>query len=338
MNYFDTFFERLSTVATVGPLAMPIWIAGLFFILAILRGPLVGLFFKAFRVSDRTVETALRERVDIPLQFLFLTMALMPFTFLVARPLGTLLVAAAHVAAIGLLFHIIIQTIDLSVFSWYVTHKQANVSRVVRTTVLCILYLIAAMLLLDWGMGVSILPLLATSTVLAALIGLALQDTLKNAFAGLNMSLENSFEEGDWVSFRLDATEQWFGQIAEIGWRTTKIKTLNNNYAVIPNSKFTNHELINFNKPTAIHARTLEIPVALQLDPESVKLGLVKCAAACEGVLDDPPPTAMPLSITTDHVVYQVRFWLADIERREAVSGAVLQQVWKELRDLQPAQ
>jgi small-conductance mechanosensitive channel len=229
-----------------------------------------------------------------------------------------------HALTLFLLFFIVIQSADLAIFSWYLARKQANVSGVVRLFALVLLWGIAALLTLEWVFGVSVVPLLATSTVLSAILGLALQDTLRNLFAGLNMSMEKSFVEGDWVSFRLDASDQWFGQIVEIGWRTTKIKTLNNNYAIIPNSNFTNHELINFSKPNCMHARTLDIPVNTRAEGASVRQALIQSAASTAGILQ----------IKNDCVVYQLRFWIDHPEHREDLTGDVLERSWQELKEL----
>ncbi len=328
-------WDKILAIASTGPYAAPIWIACAFILLSFLRGPLIGQLFKAFRVKDAALADTMKGKIDRPLQMLFFVLAITPFTLLIPAPTGPILVVIVNLLAFALLFHIVIQSIDLAVFNWYLHRRQAKVASVVRVFILSILYAICAMLLLDWAVGVSILPILATSTVLTAVLGLAMQDTLKNAFAGLNMSLENSFEQGDWVMFRLDsATDHLYGQIVEIGWRTTKIKTLNNNYAIIPNSKFTTHELINFDKPTPVHARTVTIPVSLSADGENVKTALIRSAAGATGVLEDPPPDATPLEIKLDHVVYQLRFWIASGAEREHMTGSVLQRCWQELKEL----
>lgn len=327
-------WERISHILVAGPLAAPIWIACVMLLLSSLRKPMLRGVFRTFRIEDKTLEQSVKAKVDAPLQLLFIVLALTPFTFLIAQPLGSFAVLAVHIVGFALLFHVVIQVVDLAIFNWYLQRRQANVAAVVRMFVLSVLYAIAAMLLLDWAIGVSILPILATSTVLTAVLGLALQDTLKNVFAGLNMSLESSFEQGDWVTFRLDSQEQWYGQIVEIGWRTTKIKTLNNNYAIIPNSKFTNHELINFNKPTTVHARTMTVPVSLNADAANVKAGLTRAVCTVQGVLEDPYPDVMPIAVTDNSVVYQVRFWLADCAARETMTGEALERCWQELKDL----
>jgi small-conductance mechanosensitive channel len=327
-------FERIGSLATDGPLAIPIWFAFLLILLSFLRGPLLTGILRWARVQDETLVADVRKRIDVPLQLLFIGLALLPFTFMVPAPYGTYVEITGRIFVIFLALHIAIQTIDLAVFSWYLKKSRQNVSAVMRFFALTVLYGIVFMLLLEWGIGVSVLPLLATSTVLTAVLGLALQDTLKNAFAGLNMSLENSFEQGDWVMLRPGSSSEWFGQIVEIGWRTTKIKTLNNNYAVIPNASFTAYELINFNKPTNLHARVIDIPVMFGADPEKVGLALRKAALSVAGILEDPSPQPLATLISNDRVVYQLRFWMADIAQREVLTGRVIQRCWEELKDL----
>lgn len=288
----------------------------------------------AFKVQDPVLIEKLKKKVDAPLQLLFVMAALTPFAGLVRPPLGGFLVLVAHVVDMGLLLHVIIQIVDIAIFNWYLQRKQAKVASVVRMFVLSVLYLIGAMLLLDWAVGVSVLPILATSTVLTAVFGLALQDTLKNVFAGLNMSLESSFEQGDWVLFKSDSNDALYGQIVEIGWRTTKVHTLNDNFAIIPNSKFTNHELVNFSKPTNVSARALNIPVSLTADPNQVASALTRSVVDVEGVLKEPPAEAVAVDIKPDHAVFQLRYWSSDGASRDVVTGAVLSACWQELRDM----
>lgn len=334
MPAHQTLFERISALAGSGPLSIPIWCAFLFCLVAFLRGPLLALFFRTFRIGDPALLESTKKRLNSPLQLLFLTLALLPFTSFIVPPFGSSVVFCFKVLAAFLAFHIAIQAVDLSIFSWYLKRTRANVSAVMRFFTLAALYAIAVMLLIEWEAGVSVLPLLATSTVLTAVLGLALQDTLKNAFAGLNMSLENSFEQGDWVLFRYDQTQQWVGQIVEIGWRTTKIRTLNNNYAVIPNSTFTANELINFNRPSSLHARTVEIPVMLNSDPEKVGPSLEESAMSVAGVLSEPRAEAIVTQIGTDRATWQLRFWLNQIEKRDEITGNVLARCWSTLKDL----
>src|SRR4029453_2867386 len=79
--------------------------------------------------------------------------------------------------------------------------------------------------------GVNVLSLLTTSAVLTAVVGLALQNTIANVFAGLALQIDRTFGIGDWVQVGAH-----IGRIAEIKWRSTLLWTEDGDLLVVPNS------------------------------------------------------------------------------------------------------
>lgn len=100
---------------------------------------------------------------------------------------------------------------------------------------------LAGIMLLD-AFGVSITPLLASLGIGSMAVALALQDTLSNLFAGFYLQIDEPIREGDFVRLD-DGTE---GKIEQIGWRSTKLILASNNVVVIPNSKLTTSQIMNF--------------------------------------------------------------------------------------------
>jgi len=94
-------------------------------------------------------------------------------------------------------------------------------------------------------LGLKITPILASLGVASLAVALALQDTLKNLFAGFYIMMDRSIKPGDFVS--LDSGEAGF--IDDIGWRNTKIRPYANNMIVIPNSKLSEAVVTNENLP-----------------------------------------------------------------------------------------
>ena len=68
--------------------------------------------------------------------------------------------------------------------------------------------------------AVRLAPLLATSAIFSLVLGLALQDTLGNLFAGVALQFDKPYEIGDWVEIN-NGSQKWVGQIEEISWRAT---------------------------------------------------------------------------------------------------------------------
>ena len=85
--------------------------------------------------------------------------------------------------------------------------------------------LILSIVLLFWGIthifGVQVGPLLATSAAASVILGLAMQDTLGNLFAGISLQIDRSFEIGDWVEV-VSGIQKTTGQVREITWRDRK--------------------------------------------------------------------------------------------------------------------
>jgi small-conductance mechanosensitive channel len=96
--------------------------------------------------------------------------------------------------------------------------------------------------------GVNLGPLLATSAAFSIILGLALQDTLGNLFAGISLQIDRSYEIGDWLEIQ-DGLQKATGQVKEITWRSTILAGLSDEIVNIPNRKMAQAVLSNFSPP-----------------------------------------------------------------------------------------
>ncbi|MBM4421799.1 MAG: mechanosensitive ion channel [Chloroflexi bacterium] len=97
----------------------------------------------------------------------------------------------------------------------------------------------AALAVLNIVFGVQLGAFLVTSTVVSAVIGLALQDMLGNVVAGLALQIERPFSVGDWVM-----VSDQEGQVTQMNWRTLTVRTRNNHHVIVPNSRIAKQEII----------------------------------------------------------------------------------------------
>src|SRR5690606_34089289 len=104
--------------------------------------------------------------------------------------------------------------------------------RIVQDIIQIGVYLGVALITLR-AAGVEPGSLLATSALLTAVLGLSLQDTLGNMFAGLAIQAERPFQVGDWIQY--DAAPEHVGEVTEINWRATRILTLDHVTITVPN-------------------------------------------------------------------------------------------------------
>lgn len=139
-------------------------------------------------------------------------------------------------------------------------------------------------------LGISITPLLAALGVGGLAVGLALQDTLGNLFAGVHILVEKPVRVGDYV--KLETGHE--GYVTDIGWRTTRIRMLPNNMVVVPNAKLAQTILTNYYLPEQRMALLIPVSVSYNSDPGQVEKILVeetlRAAGEVPGLLADPPP------------------------------------------------
>lgn len=95
------------------------------------------------------------------------------------------------------------------------------------------------------SLGVSIAPLLTALGVGGLAVALALQDTLSNLFAGLQILASKKVVPGDYV--QLDSGEE--GYVVDINWRNTSLRHLRNNVILVPNARLASATVTNYYKP-----------------------------------------------------------------------------------------
>lgn len=148
---------------------------------------------------------------------------------------------------------------------------------------------LAVMIVLD-NLGISLTAVWTTLGVGSVAIALALQDTLSNFFAGVYLRLDNPLHIGDYI--KLEGGEE--GYVVQLGWRSSRIRTLPNNVVVVPNAKLSSSILTNYSLPEPAMSLLISISVSYQDDPEQVERVLIEeatlAADEVQGLMKDPAP------------------------------------------------
>jgi small-conductance mechanosensitive channel len=137
---------------------------------------------------------------------------------------------------------------------------------IVNKVIVIILYLIAFLIILDY-LGIEISPLIASLGIAGLAVALALQDTLSNFFAALYMSADKPVRKGDYIQVGTELE----GYVEEIGWRSTKIRTLPNNFVIIPNAKLAQSTITNYNVPKKEMSVLVNVGVSYDSDLKKVE-------------------------------------------------------------------
>jgi small-conductance mechanosensitive channel len=171
-------------------------------------------------------------------------------------------------------------------------------------------------------------PLLATSAVTSLVLGLALQPILANFFAGLVISLERPFRINDWIR----VGEHQEGRVVAITWRTTHLRTRDNDNIVIPNAKLAEDRVHNFYYPHPLHLERIRVPVHYKEPPYRVRRVLTDCAAGVPGTLDKPSPDTYVVAFEDSAVIYELRVWIDDVANAPRIASDLRARAWEELR------
>ena len=129
-----------------------------------------------------------------------------------------------------------------------------------------IVYALGLLILLD-SLGISITPILASLGIGSLAVALALQPTLENFFAGIQIVIDKPITLGQFV--KLDSGEE--GYVAKIGWRSTWVRMLPNNVVVIPNKVLINSKVLNYYYPEQELAVLVQVGVHYDSDLEQVE-------------------------------------------------------------------
>lgn len=172
---------------------------------------------------------------------------------------------------------------------------------VVRRVSIAAVYVIGLLVILD-AVGVSITPLLTTLGLAGLALALALQDTLSNFFAGIYVQADRPLDVGHYVRIEDGNIE---GYVVEVGWRTTKVRTLGNNLIVIPNAKLAASVVTDYDLPEPRMSLLVGIPIARGTDSRRLEEILVeeakKAAGHIPGLLATPEPFVRFIPGFTDH-------------------------------------
>jgi small-conductance mechanosensitive channel len=178
--------------------------------------------------------------------------------------------------------------------------------------------------------GVEPGSLLTTSALLTAVIGLSLQDTLGNLFAGLAIQAQRPFEVGDWIQF--DERNHLIGRVEEINWRATRVRTVEQFEVTVPNGTLAKAAIVNYTKPTRIVRRSVRVFVDTAGSTAAVHEILVKAVLDAPGVLAEPEPSVVTRDFSERGIDYEVRYFIDDFERAEPISGNVRDRIYYALR------
>lgn len=230
-----------------------------------------------------------------------------------------------YIILVVIVFKLIYHALD-DLMKWYVARQQETTGAAMSRQMLPVaekivsLFLMAtALIIILKHFNYDILSLITALGIGSLAIGLAAKDTLAHMISGFTLMLDRPFRIGD----RIQLSGGQIGDVADIGLRSTKIKTLDNQLLIIPNSDLCNTILINQAFPDNRAKGRINIGVGYGSDVERVKQLLVATANEVEEVLLDPAPEAYFTTFGESSLNMALFFWVEDYGRLFAATDKI---------------
>lgn len=159
-------------------------------------------------------------------------------------------------------------------FDWYAeslkglqrTSVNSKLIPICRRATVIVIYILGTLLVFD-TLGINISPLIAGLGLSGLAVALAIQPTLSDLFAGTYVITEGSVASGDYIELDNGIS----GYVVAVGWRSTKVRTVMNNLVIVPNSKFSETVITNYNEPRSSLNVIVECGVSYDSDLQVVE-------------------------------------------------------------------
>jgi small-conductance mechanosensitive channel len=159
-------------------------------------------------------------------------------------------------------------------------------------------------------------------------IGFGLQNIVNNFVSGLILLFERPVKVGDTINI----DDQW-GTITRIGMRSTVFETLDRSEIIVPNSDLISQKVTNWTFTTNISRIVLTVGVAYGSPLDKVLEILKQVAQEHPDILDDPESSAIFTGFGESSIDFELRVWIADINKRLKVKSELGQAVDRYFRE-----
>lgn len=199
-----------------------------------------------------------------------------------------------------------------------------ELSGLVRNVISIIIYIVAFFIIFQgFYPNVPLAPIFTGSTILGVVIGLALQDTLGNLFAGIALQADQSYQIGDVISI----TGKGMGVVEHISWRGVKIRTFQNKLLVISNS-ILGKEAIEVAPRENLNARIVFFNTLYANSPTKTIHIVREVVRNCENVSAKIRPNIRVRNLGDNGIDWEVKYWIEDYTKFNDTDALIRERIW----------
>lgn len=198
-------------------------------------------------------------------------------------------------------------------------------AKLVKDLAVGLVFALAAFAIAANVFNLPIKGLLATSGVVAIVIGLALQNSLSDLFSGIVLDIERPCQIGDWVI--VDQSVE--GQVLDMTWRAARILTASHDVVIVPNSVVAKLKIVNCSAPTRRHGVTMSVRLKPTIPPADGCQLLKAVLLGVGRILSAPAPTVSVKDVSAEGIEFELVYSVADIQDVEAARTAVFERLYR---------
>jgi small conductance mechanosensitive channel len=155
-------------------------------------------------------------------------------------------------------------------------------------------------------LGINVTAAIAGVGAAGIAVGLAAKETLTNIMSGFGIFIDKLYRRGDWVN-----VGSHHGEVMDVTLRTTKMRTLDNAFIIVPNGMVTTMPIINYSEEGMLRV-TIEVGISYRSSIEEARTAILQAVKSMEGVLPNPAPQVVVDKLDDSCVTLKVRIWIAD--------------------------
>jgi len=246
-----------------------------------------------------------------------------------ASPSANTIIGAIKLFLVGIVGYLFVRALNFLFFGLAFRLKRIDAPKLIRNiftiVAFTILFLIAFTFLFP---GVNLGALFTTSAIFGVILGLALQDTLGNFFAGISLQADRPFQVGDVITV---GAQRHTGVVEEISWRAIKIRTFQNHIVLIANSNAAK-EPIEVCPRGNLNARLVFFNTLYTDSPAKTIHVVREAVREADNVSSKVTPIVRIRNLGDNGVDYEVKYWLEDYAKYNDTDALVRQRIWYAFR------